>query len=215
MNNQNKSSSKNKNKDSNSSNKKQISLTKIVKLSPTFYQDIIEAENSFYEDPSVDKIERLILLYKRGSEYYSSINEDIARSFSKEVQNLLIHPLSVSLFKSNSKNKNVNKNTSSFDKNSSFDSEIKGKRKNIIDLIMKMHRVDSLDYSSEVKKIISKSNKSIFNFRSILKKEFSKQERILIAKRRRKKLFSDTNNDNICLDIYGRKSSTGSTGENK
>ena len=43
-------------------------------LPPNFYQNLLEAENKFQSDPSMESCERLILLYKQGTEYYSNIN---------------------------------------------------------------------------------------------------------------------------------------------
>ena len=40
------------------------STSKKITIPSNFYQEIIETENSFYENPTTEKIEKLLLLYK-------------------------------------------------------------------------------------------------------------------------------------------------------
>lgn len=176
----------------NSSASSKKKAKKIKELPESYYEDLILTENTFYLTPSVDGVEKLILLYKSGSEYFSGKDKVISDCFSKELQDILMNPLTVHLFQNKDKKVNVNK-------------------KSILQAQIDMDRVDLMDFRQKSLNIIDKMNENLNSVMTLIK-ESEESQKLSLKRKLRRKAFKNQVSEEFSLE---RRSSINSIGSNK
>ena len=183
---------KNQSKQKTSNHIQRRSSRRNSQLPPNFYQNLLEAENKFQSDPSMESCERLILLYKQGTEYYSNINGSKEHNyFVNSIQKIISAQMTTRILS--------NKN----EKKKKWHSNIKNQ--------IAMYNLEQYDYKKDVRTIIDKCEKSIKNSLDILSKitnsqktQFRKNIRKKIFKSRFEKIKEDEEeeieNDNIIFN---------------
>ena len=183
---------KNQSKQKTSNHIQRRSSRRNSQLPPNFYQNLLEAENKFQSDPSMESCERLILLYKQGTEYYSNINGSKEHNyFVNSIQKIISAQMTTRIL--SNKNKKKKK----------WHSNIKNQ--------IAMYNLEQYDYKKDVRTIIDKCEKSIKNSLDFLNKitnsqktQFRKNIRKKIFKSRFEKIKEDEEeeieNDNIIFN---------------
>lgn len=166
------------------------------KLSDEYFKELIETENDFYNEPSINKFQKLLELYKYGTEYFSKHNDPLYDTFQMQVKNISLLPSSIMLLQ-NEVNKKNNKNVDENNNNNKPTLSCTYK--------FKLESVDSFNFNNQVKVLMQQGRENKNNFKSTVKKEIENQK-LKLKKKLEKKVLR-----NQIVNQYSRRNSVNST----